>query len=159
MTRGRHTFARWFGAAIVLGLLACHGRAATQQLRPDGPPYPPDRALETFRIAAGFQIEVFAAEPLVESPVAMDVDERGRLFVVEMPGYPLDVGGSGRITILADTNDDGKPDRRTVFADGLRLPTGVMRWKQGVHRHGLAAGLVSRRRATATAARTSSAKC
>ncbi|HEY7500432.1 MAG TPA: PVC-type heme-binding CxxCH protein [Vicinamibacterales bacterium] len=119
--------------AIVLALLALQGRAATEQaIVETGPPYSPARALDTFRIADGFQIELFAAEPLVESPVAMEIDERGRLFVVEMPGYPLDVSGSGRVTLLADTNADGKPDRRTVFADGLRLPTGVMRWKQGV---------------------------
>ena len=119
-------------AALAVACWALEGRALNQQARAEGPPYSPARALATFRIADGFQIETFAAEPLVESPVAMDVDERGRLFVVEMPGYPLDVSGSGRVTMLTDTDDDGRPDRRTVFADGLRLPTGVMRWKQGV---------------------------
>src|SRR5688572_28857301 len=62
----------------------------------------------------------------------MEVDVRGRLFVVEMPGYPLEVGGSGRVVTLEDTDRDGKPDRRTVFAEGLRLPAGIMAWKQGV---------------------------
>lgn len=97
-----------------------------------GPPYGPREALETFRIADGFRIELFAAEPLVSDPVAMEVDELGRTYVVEMPGYPLDVSGSGRVILLQDTNRDGLPDKRVVFADGLRLPTGIMRWKQGV---------------------------
>ena len=62
----------------------------------------------------------------------MDIDEDGRWFVVEMPGYPLDTSPSGRIKLLEDTNGDGRPDKATVFADGLVLPTGVMRWKRGV---------------------------
>jgi putative membrane-bound dehydrogenase-like protein len=96
------------------------------------PPYPPDVALSTIRVVEGFQVELFASEPLVASPVAMEVDESGRTFVVEMHGYPLDVSGSGRIMLLADTDRDGKPDRSTVFAERLRLPTGIMKWKKGV---------------------------
>ena len=34
--------------------------------------------------------------------------------------------------MLRDTNGDGKMDTRTVFADSLVLPTGVMRWKKGI---------------------------
>ena len=97
-----------------------------------GPPYSPEEALATFRLAEGFQIELFAAEPLVSDPVAMEVDENGRMYVVEMHGYPLDLSGSGRVMLLTDTDGDGKPDRSTVFADGLKLPTGIMRWKNGV---------------------------
>ena len=66
------------------------------------------------------------------SPVAMDVDEDGRLFVVEMPGYPLDTSASGRIRVLEDSDGDGRMDRSTLFADGLEFPTGVMRWRRGV---------------------------
>ena len=97
-----------------------------------GPPYAPEEALTTFEIEDGFRIELVAAEPLVMDPVAMDIDEHGRIFVVEMPGYPLDTGGSGRVKLLKDTDDDGQPDDATVFADGLTLPTGIMRWKNGV---------------------------
>jgi hypothetical protein len=63
----------------------------------------------------------------------MEFDEDGRLFVVEDSGYPLNVEGKvGRIILLQDTNGDGRPDRRTVFADHLTMPTGIMRWKKGV---------------------------
>jgi putative membrane-bound dehydrogenase-like protein len=62
----------------------------------------------------------------------MDIDERGRWFVVEMPGYPLDTRPTGRIRLLEDTDGDGKPDRSSIFADNLVLPSGVMRWKRGV---------------------------
>jgi putative membrane-bound dehydrogenase-like protein len=123
---------RGFTTGLAILLLALPGHLRTEQARRAGPPYSPEDALATFRIVPGFQIELLAGDPLVTSPVAMEVDEHGRLFVVEMPGYPLDVGGSGRVVVLRDTNGDGTPDRRVVFADGLRLPTGVMRWKQGV---------------------------
>jgi putative membrane-bound dehydrogenase-like protein len=98
----------------------------------DGPPYTPQQALETFRLEPGFRIELMAGEPDVTSPVAMDIDERGRWFVIEMPGYPVDTRPIGRVRLLEDTNGDGRPDRSSVFADGLVLPTGVMRWKRGV---------------------------
>ena len=98
----------------------------------DGPPYAPDQSLSTFRLEPGFRIELVASEPQIASPVAMDIDEHGRWFVVEMPGYPLDTSPTGRVKLLEDTNGDGRPDRATVFADGLVLPTGVMRWKRGV---------------------------
>jgi putative membrane-bound dehydrogenase-like protein len=99
---------------------------------PDGPPFTPAQAISTFRLEPGFRIELMASEPDVASPVAMDIDERGRWFVVEMPGYPIDTRPIGRVRLLEDTTGDGKPDRSSVFADGLVLPTGVMRWKRGV---------------------------
>lgn len=92
---------------------------------------PPDQALSTFQLADGFQIELIASEPLIADPVAMDLDDEGNIYVVEMHGYPLDKGGSGRIVKLIDTDGNGTPDKRFVFADRLVLPTGIMRWKKG----------------------------
>lgn len=101
--------------------------------RKSGPPYGPRDALKTFKIEPGFRIERYVAEPDIRSPVAMDFDEDGRLFVVEDPGYPLNIEGKvGRIILMQDTDGDGRPDRRTVFADKLTMPTGIMRWKKGV---------------------------
>lgn len=99
---------------------------------PLGPPYEPAEALRHFRLEPGFRIELMASEPDVQSPVAMDIDERGRWFVAEMPGYPLDTAPTGRIRLLEDTDHDGTPDRSRIFADKLVLPSGVMRWKRGV---------------------------
>jgi putative membrane-bound dehydrogenase-like protein len=113
---------------LIVAVLQAPQLSSTQS----GPPYSPQQALATFRIADGFRIEVYAAEPLVSDPVAMEVDEYGRTYVVEMHGYPLDVSGTGRVVLLQDTNRDGRPDKSVVFADGLRLPTGIMRWKKGV---------------------------
>ncbi len=88
--------------------------------------------LTNFELEEGFDIQLVVAEPLVMDPVAMEIDENGKMYVVEMPGYPLDVSGSGRIKVLRDTDDDGRPDESIVFAEGLILPTGIMRWKNGV---------------------------
>ncbi|MFD1143758.1 PVC-type heme-binding CxxCH protein [Larkinella insperata] len=93
---------------------------------------PPEKALATLEVEEGFQIELLAHEPLIASPVDMEIDEDGRLYVVEMPGYPLDKSGSGKIKLLADTDGDGKMDKSTVFAEGLTLPNGIMRWKKGI---------------------------
>ncbi len=87
--------------------------------------------LPTFQLADDLHIELFTAEPLVKDPVAMEIDEQGDLYIVEMPGYPLDVERSGRIVRLIDTDADGFPDQRQPFADKLVLPTGIMRWKKG----------------------------
>lgn len=84
------------------------------------------------QVEPGFRVELVAAEPDVESPVAMDIDENGRIFVVEMRGYPGDTSPSGRVRLLEDMNNDGRADRSTVFADNLVLPSGVMAWKKGI---------------------------
>jgi putative membrane-bound dehydrogenase-like protein len=89
-------------------------------------------ALATFQVADGFKIEMIASEPLITDPVDMEIDEYGRLYVIEMHGYPLDKGGSGNIILLSDTDGDGKMDKRTVFKEGLVLPNSILRWKKGV---------------------------
>ncbi|MFN8345791.1 MAG: PVC-type heme-binding CxxCH protein [Spirosomataceae bacterium] len=90
------------------------------------------KALESLRVMDGFKVELVAAEPLVADPVAMEVDEDGNMYVVEMPGYPLDMNGTGKIKLLKDTDNDGYPDKSIVFADNLKLPTGIMRWRKGI---------------------------
>ena len=91
-----------------------------------------EEALASFEIEEGFKIELIASEPLIGDPVDMEIDEYGRLYVVEMPGYPLDKSGSGKIKLLEDTDGDGKMDKSTPFAENLILPNSVMRWKKGL---------------------------
>jgi putative membrane-bound dehydrogenase-like protein len=90
----------------------------------------------TFRVANGFRLELVACEPQVIDPVAMAFDEDGRLFVAEMHGYnsptPLAEETSGKIKLLEDRDDDGLYEHATTFAQGLRLPTGLMAWKGGI---------------------------
>jgi len=95
-------------------------------------PVKPADAISTFELEPGFKIEMVASEPLVSDPVDIEIDEYGRMYVVEMHGYPLDKSGSGKIKLLTDTNGDGKMDKSVDFAGGLMLPNGVMRWKKGI---------------------------
>jgi putative membrane-bound dehydrogenase-like protein len=108
-------------------LQACGERKATSNSG-----LAPLESLASFQLPEGFKIELLASEPMISDPVAMEVDESGNIYVVEMHGYPLDTAGSGAIKLLTDTNKDGVPDNATVFADRLRLPTGVMKWKKGI---------------------------
>ena len=50
---------------------------------PHIPPKSPAKSLQAFRLRPGFRIELAAAEPLLASPVALDFDEDGRLYVAE----------------------------------------------------------------------------
>ena len=112
--------------------LACAASLTSGCRRGGGPPFTAAESLKTVRLDPGFRIEPFVTEPSIASPVAMEFDERGRIFVVEMPGYPLDTRPTGRIKLLEDRDHDGRYETATVFADNLVLPTGVMRWKRGI---------------------------
>jgi putative membrane-bound dehydrogenase-like protein len=127
--RPRRVLAAWALLPLLCFVLEAAARTAAEV---DGPPYSPADSMKTMRIVEGFRIELVASEPEVQSPVALDIDEDGRLFVVEMPGYPLDVSPTGKVKLLEDRDGDGRFEHVTVFADGLVLPTGVMRWRQGI---------------------------
>lgn len=122
---------RLAGAGLVLAVLA-GGRALVGQAGQGAPPYAPEQSIAMMRLEPGFRVELVASEPDVQSPVAMDIDEDGRIWVVEMPGYPLDVSPTGRVKLLEDTDGDGRVDRSTLFAGDLRLPSGIMRYGKGV---------------------------
>ena len=83
-----------------------------------------------------FHVELFASEPLVFDPVEMVFDENGKVYVCEMLDYPDDPPqgeqARSRIVLLEDTDGDGKPDRRTVFADHVLEVSGIMPWKGGL---------------------------
>ena len=91
-----------------------------------------EEALSTFELQPGFKIELVATEPLVTDPVDMEIDENGKMYVVEMKGVPSDKSGTGSVKILTDTNGDGLLDKSTVFADSLLMPSSIMRWKKGL---------------------------
>src|SRR5690349_15247654 len=113
--------------AVLVGVVV-----RTRSRRRPSPPYYPQDALKTIQIDKGFHLELFAAEPMIMSPVAMDWDENGRIYVAEDTGYPLDTRPTGRIVLLEDTSGDGIPDKSTVFADHLVMPNSVMCWNGGV---------------------------
>ena len=73
---------------------------------PANPPLSATDALKTFKLPPGFRIEVVAAEPLVETPIAMQWDAAGRIWVVEMPSYmntPAATGEMNPSTVSASS--------------------------------------------------------
>ncbi len=111
-------------------------------------PLSAEASLRKLILRQGYEAKLVAQEPLVQDPVFVDWDERGRMWVVEMGDYPFAPGETttdgkvgqgkvsnlqtGRIKILTDENEDGVYDRATTFLEGLRHPTGLTFWKGGV---------------------------
>ena len=90
----------------------------------------PDPELErkTFIVPEGFEVSLYAADPLLAKPIQMNFDSQGRLWVASSEIYPQIKPGekaNDKIVVLEDTDNDGKADKTTVFADGLLIPTGV----------------------------------
>lgn len=106
---------------------------------PGSEPRTPQEELATFKIKPGFRVELVAGEPMIESPVAMQFDERGRLWVVEMRGYMPNIDGTGeadlktgRVSILEDLDGDGRMDKVTRFLEGLVMPRAIAFVEGGV---------------------------
>ncbi len=88
----------------------------------------PEEAAAAMELPEGFKATLFAGEPDVVQPIAMSLDDRGRLWIVEAYSYPIrlpDDEAHDRILIFEDTNGDGKFDKRTVFAEKLNLVSGI----------------------------------
>ena len=82
-------------------------------------------ATQGLESAADVEVTLFAAEPMVFNPTNLDVDHRGRVWVMEgfnyrpaeNPQNPVREEGD-RIVILEDTDGDGRADTETVFYQG-----------------------------------------
>lgn len=96
----------------------------------------PEESMEAMRPRPGFAVELVAAEPLIQSPVAFDWDAQGRLWVVEMPDYPKGMDGQGKpggsVKMLSDTDGDGRYDQARTFLEDLPFPTGIFPWRDGL---------------------------
>jgi len=104
---------------------------------PRVPPKTPAESQKAFVVRPGFRVELAASEPLLRSPVAMDFDEDGRLYVAEFPEYneyaatkPL---GKGCIRLLEDADGDGVYETSGVFAADVPMATAVACWDGGVY--------------------------
>src|SRR5262245_43777147 len=87
-----------------------------------------EEAAKNMVVPPGFKVEVGAAEPDVQQPIAMALDDRGRVWIAEAFEYPTrkqgDVG-KDRILVFEDTDLNGSLDKRTVFYEGLNLVSGL----------------------------------
>ncbi|MEZ4992221.1 MAG: c-type cytochrome [Saprospiraceae bacterium] len=125
-------------------------------LTDDSQPISPDQVLSTFSFPEDLELDLLAAEPLVEQPVEINFDHRGRLWVVQYGQYPYPAGlkitgydyhlraqfdkvplpppegavGDDKITLLEDTDGDGVYDKTTDAITGLNIATAVT-WGRG----------------------------
>ena len=113
---------------IVLGTTACVAPAATateEVIIGD----------RTLRVAEGYEVELAVDPALVERPIAVARDERGRLYVTDSGGMSdraekqLELKPH-KIRRLEDVDGDGRYDRSTLFADKMMFPEGCM-WYEG----------------------------
>ena len=92
--------------------------------------------LKAFTVAEGFQINLFAANPMIYNPINLNWDARGRAWVSTSSTYPHIKPGrepNDRIVILEDRDGDGQADWSTVFAEGLLVPHSVMPVEGGAY--------------------------
>ena len=99
-----------------------------------------EEAIETLTVPKGYKVELFASEkefPNLANPAQISFDNKGRLWVATLPSYPHykpgDPKPDDKIIILEDTDNDGKADKETVFADKLHLPIGFEFTPEGVY--------------------------
>ena len=110
-----------------------------QKVSDDSPILSPEDEMKQFYLPPGFHAQLVAAEPVIQDPIAIDWDADGRMWVVEYPEYVPDLQAPepnldpiGRIVVLEDTDNDGKMDKRTVFADGLVQARAVKALDHGI---------------------------
>ncbi len=141
-------------ASITLGIVAAPmaqvgDRAAIDTAPPPAhwqiPPAPvrtPEASMALMELQPGFRVELVAAEPLVQDPIAFAFDERNALWVLEWPSYNWQLHGvlpgldaaptpKSRLVVLRDTGNDGRMDTRTVFAE-MDWPRGIQLVDGGV---------------------------
>lgn len=90
----------------------------------------PQEAVDAMTLKRGYEVNVWAAEPMMRQPMAFCWDDSGRLWVAEnndyeSRGHGFSNAGTSRILILEDTDRDGVADRQTVFAEGLAFPAAI----------------------------------
>ncbi len=113
-------------AAIALLLVAVPSLHAQRDARIPDPD--PEIERKSFQLADGFEVNLFAADPLLAKPIQMNFDPKGRLWVATSETYPQVKPGqkpNDKVVVLEDTKGTGQADKVTVFADGLLIPTGI----------------------------------
>lgn len=124
-----------YGATLMATILLTTSSNKVQNIKEDPDP-DVQKELASFKVAEGFEVTLFASDPMVAKPIQMNWDAEGRLWVVSSTVYPhLKTGESAndKIFVLEDTDGDGKADKSTVFAEGLIQPTGILPGDGGVY--------------------------
>lgn len=90
-------------------------------------------ALKGLVVHPELELKVFATEPMLQNPTNIDVDAKGRVWVLEAYNYRPGINGNptnaegDKILILEDSNGDGLADKRSIFyqSKDLNAPLGI----------------------------------
>lgn len=90
----------------------------------------PEKAVEAMTIGDDFEVNVFAAEPMITQPMAFCWDDKGRLWIAENRDYlgrgnGVEYSGESRVSILEDTDRDGVADTKKIFMDRVVSPSAM----------------------------------
>ncbi|HEY5316148.1 MAG TPA: PVC-type heme-binding CxxCH protein, partial [Pirellulales bacterium] len=122
--------------AVFLGLTASAWAAPSAKPVARATPKSPEESLRSISVQPGFHVELVAAEPLIRTPVAIDFDEDGRMYVVQYTEYndfaATRPHGTSAIRLLEDRDGDGRYEHATAFADDVKFATGVLCYDGGV---------------------------
>ncbi|RBP43936.1 putative membrane-bound dehydrogenase-like protein [Roseimicrobium gellanilyticum] len=127
--RPAHSFTTLSAALTLLMGTVTSATASQPKGLADLPDPSVDAEQKAFVVPEGYEINLWAAEPLLRKPVQMNWDSKGRLWVVCSTTYPQIKPGEeaiDQVVILEDTDNDGKADKSTLFADDLHIPTAVL---------------------------------
>jgi len=145
---------RGCGIFLIAGMLS---GALAGAVRGQG--FSAEEAVKRMTVPEGFEVKLVASEPEIRQPVAMEFDDRGRMWVIQYIQYPNPAGlkpvkvdrwsrtvydrvpkpppygpkGADRITILEDTDGDGRADTFKDFVSGLNLATGITFGHGGIY--------------------------
>ncbi len=109
--------------------LACSPLAHAQRDLKNIPDPDPEEERKTFILPEGFEVNLYAADPLLAKPIQMNFGADGRLWIASSEVYPQIKPGqeaTDKILVLSDDNHDGRADKTTVFTSDLLVPTGVL---------------------------------
>ncbi len=118
---------------VAFALLAA-GLTPSARLFAQQGPLTPEKSLAALKVADGFQVELFAAEPMLINPTSIDVDHKGRVWVAEAVNYrrknfgrPIIRKEGDRIVVLVDEKGEGKATKAVTFYQGPEIygPLGV----------------------------------
>ena len=99
----------------------------TNTQAPGEEPVSPEEAAKLMSVPDGFSVTLFAGEPEVRQPIAMQVDDRGRIWVAESYSYKeWEMKGEDRILIFEDSDNDGRFDDRKIFYSGATHLSGFV---------------------------------